>query len=207
MVEEWTAVVQVLGTFERLTREARELVRRLFGPIADAAGERIADKINAGRSANLDGIAMRVLDMIDGTQARQVPLAILVPVLQQASLEDRAEPVSMWAGLLASAASGQEVHTAYPKILAEITPMEARLLDVLYRWETTSDDEGDRDLMKHANLTANELPVAGINLGLRHGLIDGVHTSLWKPNLTKWNNIRLTPLGTDFVGVCRGPHV
>jgi Abortive infection alpha len=205
MGEEWTGVAQVLGTFERLTREAREPIRRLFGPIADAAGERIADKINAGRSVNLDRIAMRVLLMMHDTQAQQVPLAILVPVIQQSSLEDREELVSMWAGLLASAASGHEIHTAYPKILAEITPMEARLLDTLYRWETTSEDEGHRDLTKHANLSEKELPVAGINLGLRHGLINGAGTSLWKPDLTKWNNIRLTPLGTDFVRVCRGP--
>jgi hypothetical protein len=110
-----------------------------------------------------------------------------------------------WTGLLASAAPGTDVHPAYAKILAEITPAEARLLDVLYRWETTSDDEGDRDLMKHARLSEKDLPVFGMNLGNRHGLIHGYHTSLWKPDLTKWNNIALTPLGRDFVRVCRGP--
>src|SRR5207245_11092959 len=113
--------------------------------------------------------------------------------------------ISKWARLVASAASGEDVHTAYLKVLAEITPAEARLLDALYRWETTSDDEGDRDLMKHARLSETDLPVAGINLGLRHGLIHGYYTSLWKPDLTKWNNIALTPLGRDFVRVCRGP--
>src|SRR3989442_306579 len=51
-------------------------------------------------------------------------------------------------------------------------------------------------------------------LGLRQGhrrhgrlrLLHGVprQTSLWKPDPTRWNNIRFTPLGTDFVRVCRG---
>ncbi len=205
MAEEWLAIAQVLGVFEKLTREARELLRRLLGPIADAAGERFADKINATRSANLQRVAERVVELMHGTQPKAVELTILVPILHHASLEDREDLVSKWAGLLASAASGEHVHTAYPKVLAEITPAEARLLDVLYRWETTSDDEGDRDLIKHAGLSETDLAVVGINLGDRHGLINAVRTSLWKPDLTRWDNIRLTPLGTDFVRVCRGP--
>jgi len=205
MAEEWMAVAQVLGVFEKLTREARELMRRLLGPIADAAEERIADRISAARSANLQRVAERVVELMHGAQPRAVELTILVPILHHASLEDREDLVSKWAGLLALAASGEDVHTAYPKILAEITPAEARLLDVLYRWETTSADEGDRDLLKHARLSQTNLPVAQMNLGLRHGLINEVHTSFWKPDLLRWDNIRLTPLGTDFVRVCRGP--
>jgi hypothetical protein len=207
MAEELVAIAQILSVLEKFTREGRDLIHRLLGPLADATGELLADKIYTARHVNLDRLVSRVLDQMhqSGAQARPVALTILIPVLQHASLESHEDLVSKWAGLLASAASGEDVHIAYPKILAEITPGEARLLDVLYRWETTSEDEGDRDLIKHALLSETDLSIAGVNLGLRHGLIHGYHTSLWKPDLTKWNNIALTPLGRDFVKVCRGP--
>jgi hypothetical protein len=207
MSGELEGAAQALVVIERITRETRDLFLRLLGPVAEAAGELIADKINARRTANLERLAERVTHHLreSGHEPHPVELTILVPVLQQASLEDRDDLVAAWAGLLASAASGNEVHTSYPKILSEITPAEARLLDVLYRWTTTGEDEDDRDLIKHAQLSTAGLSVIGVNLGLRHGLINGVHTSLWKPDLTKWSNIRLTPLGLDLVSVCRGP--
>lgn len=208
MSDNLIGIAQVLSALEKITREPRELLLRLFGPIADATGELLADKINAKRSANLERALRIALEQLRAIHAepRPVNLVILMPIVQQASLEDRDDLVAQWAGLLASAATGEEIHTSYPKILSEIAPGEARLLNVLYRWETTSEDEGDRDLLKHARLSEESLPVFAINLGLRHGLINGVQTSLWKPDLTKWNNIRLTPLGADFVRVCRGPQ-
>lgn len=208
MTEDILAAGQILNILEKFTREPRELILRLLGPVADATGERWADRINAARTKNMEHVANLVIDRLRerSTQPRPVELSVLVPILQHASLESRQDLVSMWTGLLASAASRGGIHTAYPRILSEITPGEARLLDALYRWETTSADEGDRDLLRHADLSEADLPVAGINLGLRHGLIDGVRTSLWKPDLSRWNNIRLTPLGRDFVMACRGPQ-
>ncbi len=122
------AVLPLLDVVEKLTRESRELMRRLLGPIADATGELVADKINAARNENIERLAHRVREHMrqSGTHPKPVELTILIPTLQHASLESREDLISKWAGLLASAASGEEVHTAYPKILAEITPGEAR---------------------------------------------------------------------------------
>ena len=43
MTGDLVAITQVLDILEKFTREPRELMQRLLGPIADAAGERWAD--------------------------------------------------------------------------------------------------------------------------------------------------------------------
>jgi hypothetical protein len=122
-------------------------------------------------------------------------LTLLVPIIQYAALENDGDLAAKWAGLLATAAAGTPVHPIFPKVLSEITPPEARLLDALYVWEQESLDS-EHNLVLEANLPENELPLICMNLGERLGLINATFTNFWKPDLTKFRNIRLTPLGT-----------
>jgi hypothetical protein len=62
-----------------------------------------------------------------------VPLNILVPILNNCALEEDDALASKWAGLFASAAAGKSAHVSYAKILAEWTPVEARILDAMYQ--------------------------------------------------------------------------
>ncbi len=63
-----------------------------------------------------------------------VPLPVLMPALAAASLEDDEGLRACWASLLASASMDPDaVPPAYPAILAELAPRDAKALQILYR--------------------------------------------------------------------------
>ena len=69
------------------------------------------------------------------TPSRAVPLKIAIPLLQAASIEENDELQDKWVNLLVNAAnsgSGIEISRAYVEILEQISPLEARILDVIY---------------------------------------------------------------------------
>lgn len=74
-----------------------------------------------------------------GIDPRHISAKILFPLLDYASREDPddAEMITRWAALLANAAAGSErgsaVLPSFPRILSELSPEEAAILDVLYR--------------------------------------------------------------------------
>jgi len=88
-------------------------------------------------------LAKRMLDDA-GLPANAVSPKLLVPLLENASLEDDPEEAAdpeaaeamqqRWAALLANAAAGElgaSVSLAFPTILAELEPIEARIIDEL----------------------------------------------------------------------------
>jgi len=67
--------------------------------------------------------------------SRPVPLKVAIPLLQAASVEENDELQDRWVNLLVNAAnkdSGVEIRRAYVEILEQISPLEARILDVIY---------------------------------------------------------------------------
>jgi Abortive infection alpha len=61
---------------------------------------------------------------------------ILLPLIEQASLEDDEDLTKKWMGLLASSVTGNSIHPSYPRILSEIVQSEAKIIDCLYSSET-----------------------------------------------------------------------
>ena len=231
MADDLIGVGKTAEAIEKMTKEVRELVLRLFGPAADAAGERLADWINPIRSKNFDRIMQEVLRRLREShmEPRPVELKILVPILQHSSLETDDELVSKWAGLLASAAAGVPIHPSYPNIIAELTPGEARLLNLVDEWNkelsaVASEDKSKvpghsypkevllertgfdgHKLLQETGLTEQDLPRAMFDLGERHCLVL-FYGQKWGPDLHELWQMRLTPFGEDFLRVCRGPN-
>jgi Abortive infection alpha len=66
---------------------------------------------------------------------RSVPMKLAIPILQGASIEDDDFLQDRWAALLVNAANASfsgEVRRSYTSILEELTPLDARILDVIY---------------------------------------------------------------------------
>jgi hypothetical protein len=62
-----------------------------------------------------------------------VPIRVLAPLLDAASLEDDDSMQERWASLLANAAGGRlEVPPSFASVLRELEPVEAQMLDVVY---------------------------------------------------------------------------
>lgn len=128
-----------------VARETLSFTQRLIGPVGEAA-DFLSDRIRFYRFKS----AMRVLEEArrltegKGKIPREVPIKFLVPFLEKCSLEEEGSPlISMWAGLLASAATGSDRsrNHLFSRVLADLCPADAAILDTLYNASDERPDE------------------------------------------------------------------
>jgi len=81
---------------------AVDLLRRLAGPAADQVGLMLGDKAWEYRANNLIKIARRLQRKLSelGLPANAVPPRLLLPIIENCSVEDDETLQEMWAGLL-----------------------------------------------------------------------------------------------------------
>ena len=204
MVEDVTGAGKALEAIEGLTHEGRDLVHKLLGPSFEELGEFFGDKFRFWRWKNWARMVEEAQHIIAerGIEPGAVPPKILFPIFDTGSLEDDEHLVMRWAGLLATAAAGDLRQASYPRILAELTSLDAQILDYLYeqlphrQWfypEVLSTVFGDEYLVAADNL-------------LRLGVCVASTASVSPAVGPHWVDIRVTPLGIDFVNACRGPQ-
>ncbi|MGD0267370.1 MAG: hypothetical protein ABSD47_20860 [Candidatus Methylomirabilota bacterium] len=224
-------VGEALQAFSDLTKELRQFFLALLGPGAEETGQFLADKIRYLRFKNGLRTFQKAHELLRqvGAQPKPINLKLLVPIMDGCSLEEDDDLTSKWAGLLASAAAGEQIPPSYAKILSELSPGEARLLNLVDDWnETISAVASERQdkprghsypdhvildrtglsghcLLKRTGLTEQEIPRVMFDLDARHGLVH-FYAQKWQPNLDELWQMRLTPFGDDFVRVCRGPQ-
>jgi hypothetical protein len=109
-----------------------EFGKRVIGPSMDEIGERLR-----GRLKRLFDKAepMVVNAGITPDAVEAVPLKLLLPILEGASVEEDETLHDMWAALLANAASGEYINKVRPgfvAILKQMAPDEAFLLSRIY---------------------------------------------------------------------------
>jgi hypothetical protein len=115
---------------------AGDLLRRLAGPAADQVGFMLGDKAWEYRANNLTKITLRLQRKLDevGLPANAVPPRLLLPIIENCSVEDNETLQEMWAGLLATASQEKDsMSPSFIETLKQLTPEEARLLQ---RWWT-----------------------------------------------------------------------
>lgn len=98
-----------------------------------------------------------------GIPPHAVPDKVLRAILEGASLEDEPTMQERWANLLTSAVTGTALPPAYPRILSELEPIEARALDFMIGMTGESAGWGGT-----ARLLGNAVP------GLDNGHIDNL---------------------------------
>ena len=123
------------------------LVEKLIGPPLDEAGKTLgdlvgmafADKVHLARERkkkNFEQVLQKVERNVEQAQIeiQSVPLRLLEPIFSNASLEDDDYLQERWAALLTNAASpgAESVPPAFPEILKQLTPREAKLLQGIY---------------------------------------------------------------------------
>ena len=123
-----------------LKKESDGFLKAVFGQPARALGGLLTDRINKRRHGNLIGITVEAKRRLAeaGVSPREVPLSIIHPALETASLEEEAGLQTVWANLLANAADPRQegkVLPSFPAILKELTSRDVKFLDMLY--ETT----------------------------------------------------------------------
>lgn len=107
----------------------------LIGPVSEIANF-LTDKIRYQRWRSMVKTIQQAKEFSEewGINPKQVPLKILIPILEKASLEEEnSDMIEKWAGLLANASDDPHTkHARYASMLAETSPEEAELLERLW---------------------------------------------------------------------------
>jgi hypothetical protein len=110
-----------------------DVIKALLGPATGEVAERIRDEVRLYRFVRQFECLKKAEKMVTkaGFTPRAVPIKLLFPLLEGASLEENEDLHTMWAALLANASlpgKVEKVRPAYIAILKQMAPDEALLL-------------------------------------------------------------------------------
>jgi len=150
---------------------------------------------------------------------REVPLKVMIPLLQGATLEEDDDLQDRWAILLVNAANAEfpiEIRRAYLNILEQLSPLEVRILDNIYALPFSKMQHDGVATLYLPDSVSFASPLGGSNFPAPDESIQ-----LALGNLARVGCIRLsttwgggesfgrilpTILGHAFVSVCRIPE-
>lgn len=138
-------------------KKAGDLLNRICGPTVDELGQ-VVRQWSAPKLRNLFNVAAKAQESLDtaNIEPQQVKMTLLQPIIINSSLEDDETLQERWAALLANAASGASdtpVLNSFPDILRQLSAIEARLLDRMYKKAEVSGDAVSSYLLSQAVLT------------------------------------------------------
>jgi hypothetical protein len=206
-------------TGETIVKELAELLKPLLRPGTEELGEMFTDRVRFWPFKQMVRLVETTNKFLQdrNIEPRGIPPKLLVPMLNSGSLEDDEYLIEKWAGLLASAAAGDPVHTIYPKILDELEPTDAKILDAMYQRliETTPEEKNlltMKDIRERLDLSPEEFEIAMSNI-TRLGLGEvpayptGTNTLHVQINREIPGHVRarLSPIGEGLIKACRGP--
>ena len=222
MEEEAKAIQEVAKTTGKAIDAAREaggfIARFVSIPLEQGIGI-FEDRLRYMRGERQIRLMQRAQDFLKrvGLPAptRPVPLKLLIPIMQGASLEENDDLQDRWAALLVNAANanfGSEIRRSYVAILEQLTPLDAHILDVLYSLpfeKSKHDGIATAELPLHAHITEKEqespLPTEDLVISLSNL----ARLGCLRPGMTwgggeSFSRVNPTVAGKAFVQAC-GP--
>ncbi|ANY20397.1 hypothetical protein A6F68_01887 [Tsuneonella dongtanensis] len=132
-----------------IPEESHSFLRRIFGPLAEV-GDLLSDKIRFYRwKSSLETInRAKQIAAEHGFEAQEVPFKTLIPLLENASLEDEASPlIDKWANLLATASFDPKyIENIFISMLSRFSVKELELLERFVCPELISDIGADKEV-------------------------------------------------------------
>lgn len=114
---------------EKLADPVVDLLKRVAGPAADEIGLTLQDTIHVYRAKRAYRLAekFRQFALERGIVPNSVTLKLLLPILDNASVEEDEDLHSMWAALLTNVAdpAGADVWPSFVEVLKQLTKPEA----------------------------------------------------------------------------------
>ena len=117
--------------------KSEALLKTLLGEAAQETGHLIGDQIRLYRFRNQVSILAKAQDILGkkGITANSVSIKTLIPMIENASLEEEVSLQEMWANLIANTSADESpnssLHSICSDILKGITPNDALFLRVL----------------------------------------------------------------------------
>ena len=113
---------------------AGQWLTKIVGPTLEDFSHDLRDWVQRKRGKNLQAIVVEAVRITEGKEIHAVPGRTYLPLLTAASCEDDPDLQKLWAALLASAALNPDmIPPAYPKMLSELSPLDARILEYLFQ--------------------------------------------------------------------------
>ena len=179
----------------KATGKALDLVKDAAGPIADAYGLLIGDRISAARTRHLDQLLRRTKSILkerDLSETAEVAEQIAVPLLEHAQTEPRPEMLKLWATLLANAMDPSrqaDVREEFVFTLQKLHPSDALVLNLMVE--------------KHAH----EPVVPGrlaeqLGLSISKVAVSLDHLSMHRCARQNSETYRVMPYGVELVKAC-----
>lgn len=224
MNEEAKAVQEIAKTTGKAVDAAREaggfIARFISGPLEQGVGI-FEDKLKYLRWERQVRLMQRAEQFLalSGQSApnRPVPIKIAIPLIQGASLEEDDFLQDRWAALLVNAGTTSfngEVRRSYVAILEQLTPLDARILEVVYSLPfelSQHNGVNTSDLPNHARIPDEKeqelsLPSEEVVLSLSNL----VRLGCLRPQMTwgggeSFAKVNPTIAGKSFVNACRVP--
>lgn len=130
-----------------------DLLHSLAGPAFEEFGAMLGDKVRVYRVKNLITTVQKTERLLRqaGLPANAVPPRLLLPIIENISIEDNDSLQDLWAGLLATASQHKDsVSPSFVETLKQLTPDEARHLEHIYK---TIQESGPFTLRAGATIT------------------------------------------------------
>jgi hypothetical protein len=197
------------------------VVKRMLGPAADELAEMWRDQVRLYRYERQLKCVEKAERMAQeaGFTPQAVPPKILFPLLEGASFEDNENLHSMWAALLANAASLETTDAVRPGFIAILRQMsvdEAAMMNWMYDATPYGHINRSRIVERYAEMgfalatTENEGPQTNLERlgtclgGLEASQLISTRTTT-VPNLGTLVDYALTSRGREFIRACRAP--
>jgi hypothetical protein len=196
----------VSGAISALIEPVRGFLGKLLGSSVEQLGGWAGDIISFKRWQSRVRMLTKAQEIVEaaGLTADEVPLRVLMPILEGGANEERPEMQDLWATLLANAATVPgSIPVAFPEILRQLEPIEARALDYMI-----SDEGAWSGTDRLLGAAVPGLDNGNIDNLVRLGLLrfeaedftgPGAEIRYPEPTLTT------TVLAARFVAVCRPP--
>jgi hypothetical protein len=193
---------------------AKNFLQKLINPPLEELGLLIADNIKLWRFKNQVKILTKAEEYINkkNIKIKQIPLKILVPLLDGASLEEDDDLRDKWSALIVNYANeNQKINcTIYPNILNQLSSNEARCLDKML-------EKGTYDVGEFSDLWNEfELNWGNVDNLKRLGLLEAksdIYASepeydedgTFRQEIYEEgdNEYRLTSLAKEFIKTCK----
>lgn len=199
----------------KISLEPQEIIDFLKQLVPDAFKDGIGilnDNMKYYRRKNQINILKKTEKILEEKNIKpsKIPLKILIPILDTSSLEEDELLQNKWAEILSFAVASKEFEytKTFMHILDQLTPLEAGILDWIYRKYKTKNNNKFRikDISDAMNLKAEKTLIIIDNF-LRLRLIKQEYRG---QNISSMVNIQpsqiivLTDLGKKFLKICEG---
>jgi hypothetical protein len=175
----------VTATALQLAKQAQDFIATASGHPGESLGEIFGDW-SRRRMQNVMPVANKAhLILLNlGVEPKPVPLKVIQPLLEAASLEEEPELREIWSNLLANAADPREerpVSPTFSGMLKDLSARDVKFLDALYKQGLKS-APGQSFATTEVTFSANGLPMMYADAGLAR------RKNLGRASVKDWND-------------------